>query len=58
MDFSVDDEPLVSASFENENGLHTIDAETALIAICRAVVACKLGDEIEVPDKLLQSCAT
>lgn len=28
------------------------DCETPLIAICRAVVACKLGDEVEVPDEL------
>lgn len=26
---------------------------TALIAICRAVVSCKLGDEVEVPDVLV-----
>ena len=26
---------------------------TALIAICRAVVACKLGDEVDVPDELV-----
>lgn len=27
--------------------------ETKLIAICRAVVACRLGDEVEVPDELV-----
>ena len=30
------------------------DCETPLIAICRAVVACKLGDEVEVPDQLVK----
>lgn len=31
---------------------------TPLIAICRAVVCCKLGDEVDVPDELVQPCAT
>lgn len=35
-------------------GLYAGDGETPLIAICRAVVACKLGDEVEVPDELLE----
>lgn len=29
-------------------------AETPLIAICRAVVACKLGKEVEIPDELME----
>jgi len=53
MDFSVRDEPLVSASYEDNSGLHTLDADTALIAICRAVVAGKLGGYVEVPAELL-----
>lgn len=36
-------------------GLYAGDGETPLIAICRAVVACKLGDEVEVPDELLEA---
>lgn len=31
------------------------DCETPLIAICRAVVACKLGEEVEVPAELLEA---
>lgn len=29
--------------------------ETALIAICRAVVAAKLGDEVDIPDELMEA---
>lgn len=38
-------------------GLYSATGSTELIAICRAVVACKLGDDVEAPDKLVQSCA-
>lgn len=30
------------------------DAETPQIAICRAVVASKLGDEVDIPDELME----
>lgn len=29
--------------------------ETAMVAICRAVVAAKLGDEVDIPDELMES---
>ena len=53
MDFSKDVEPFISASYEKYNGLHSVEGPTALIAICRAVVACEIGDEVEVPDELV-----
>jgi len=28
--------------------------ETAMVAICRAVVAAKLGDEVDIPDELME----
>lgn len=28
--------------------------ETPMIAICRAVVSAKLGDEVEIPDELIE----
>lgn len=55
MDFSKDDEPCISASYEKYNGLHSVEGSTALIAICRAVVACELGEEVEVPDELVKA---
>ena len=39
-------------------GNYSGEGYTAMFAICRAVVACKLGDEVDVPDELAQSCAT
>ncbi|MDQ7510998.1 phage protein NinX family protein [Salmonella enterica] len=30
------------------------DAETPQIAICRAVVAARLGDEVDIPDELME----
>lgn len=32
-----------------------LTGETALIAACRAIVAAKLGDQVDVPDELMQS---
>lgn len=58
MDFSDDSEPYISASYEKNHGMYSVEADSALIAICRAVVSCKLGDEVEVPDELVRSCAS
>lgn len=33
-------------------GNYTGQGDTPLVAICRAVVACKLGEEVEVPEEL------
>lgn len=33
---------------------NSIDCKTALIAICRAVVACKLGDSVDIPTELME----
>lgn len=38
-------------------GLYVGEGPAPLIAICRAVVACKLGEEVEVPDELVQGGA-
>ena len=35
-------------------GLHLHEAETPLIAACRAIVAAKLGDAVSVPAELVQ----
>jgi len=48
----------VLASIYKPHGLNDVDyfGSTGLIAICRAVVACKLGDyEVDVPDELLRA---
>lgn len=50
-------EDYVIASIFKPYGDLTVDynGPTALIAICRAVVAAKFGDEVEIPDELLGS---
>ena len=35
-------------------GPYRAEGETPQIAICRAVVAAKLGDEVEIPDELME----
>lgn len=40
-------------SFDDENAHQWGD--TLQIAICRAVVASKLGDEVDIPDELMES---
>jgi hypothetical protein len=35
------------------NGTYGATGDTALIAVCRAYVASKLGEEVEVPDELI-----
>lgn len=54
LDFSEDDEPMVSASYLKGNGLYSIEADAALVAICRVVVAINIGDVVEVPDELVK----
>ena len=34
-------------------GRKTMHGDSPLIAVCRAIVAAKLGDEVDVPDELL-----
>lgn len=36
-------------------GSHAHNGETTLCAICRAAVSAKLGDEVEIPDELMES---
>lgn len=52
MDFSEGADTLVAASIYTDAGVINKDGPTALIAICRAIVASKLGEEVEVPDEL------
>ncbi len=49
----------VLASIYEPLGLRDVDyfGPTELIAICRAVVACKLGNEVEIPEELLAGAA-
>lgn len=52
------DEKLYTAS-THLNSVHTYDTEiyegrTAQVAICRAVVAVQLGEEVEIPDELVK----
>lgn len=44
---------LMNNSEDDEEKLIHIRGDTYLIAACRAIVAAKLGDEVEVPDDLL-----
>lgn len=48
-----DDEGACVASCEPHIGRYVVEGGTNLIAICRAVVATKLGEEVEVPQELL-----
>lgn len=49
----------VLASIYEPHGLRDADyfGPTELIAICRAVVACRLGNEVEIPEELLAGAA-
>uniref|UniRef100_UPI004048323D phage protein NinX family protein n=1 Tax=Rheinheimera sp. TaxID=1869214 RepID=UPI004048323D len=49
----------VLASIYKPHGLNDVDCfgSTGLIAICRAAVACKLGNEVEIPEELLAGAA-
>lgn len=48
-----DDEGAFTASCKPHFDTAIYDAETPQIAICRAVVAAKLGDEVDIPDELM-----
>lgn len=48
-----DDEGAFTASCKPHFDRAIYDAETPQIAICRAVVAAKLGDEVDIPDELM-----
>lgn len=37
------------------SGAHSYNGKTTLNAICRAVVSAKLGDEVEIPDEIMES---
>ena len=50
-----DDEGAFTASCKPHFDRAIYDAETPQIAICRAVVAAKLGDEVDIPDELMES---
>lgn len=43
------------ARVDDGSALNWSSGDTALIAICRAIVSSKLGDEIEVPDELIDA---
>lgn len=43
------------ADFSLPGGPYRGEGETPQIAICRAVVASKLGDEVDIPDELMES---
>lgn len=49
------DEGEHSASTHPHVNEHIRSGPTKLIAACRAIVAAKLGDEVEVPDELLSA---
>ena len=55
MDFCVEHPHTIGAALCDENGMYMnmLFGETHLIAACRAIVAAKLGDEVEVPEALL-----
>lgn len=40
--------------YEIPGGPYRAEGETPLIAICRAVVASKLGDTVDIPDELME----
>lgn len=48
-----DDEGNFVASCEPHIGRYVVDGATSLIAICRALVLAKLGDEVDIPDELI-----
>lgn len=49
-----DDEGAFTASCKPHFDRDIYDAETPQISICRAVVAAKLGDEVDIPDELME----
>lgn len=57
MDFCCEHPETIGAALCDENGLYIDDrmmfGKSHLVAACRAIVAAKLGDEIDVPDELL-----
>lgn len=55
MDFCVDHPHTIGAALCDENGMYMnmLFGETHLIAACRAIVAAKLGDEVDVPEGLV-----
>lgn len=42
------------ADFSLPGGPYRGEGETPQVAICRAVVSAKLGDEVEIPDELME----
>lgn len=42
------------ASCETNGGRYVLQGDTPQIAICRAVVASKLGDTVDIPDELME----